>query len=401
MSALGSVARDGRGARPSIASLLRALRRVGAMLAFGVAPLLLTGAILGLAVGDNFAFDFKQFWQGGRDVLDGSSPYPAPGTLVGLGQRTPLDPVAVQEIFRFPYPAPAALAMVPFAALPFPVAAGIMAAVLLACVPCSLLLVGVRDWRCHGAALATIPVISAVRLGTFTPLLLLGLAALWRWRDRRPVAAAAVVAVVLAKLFLWPLLVWLLVTRRMGTALAAVVAAVFVTVGAWAVIDFAGFADYPRLLSTLSAVVERDGYSVVALAAALELSGGAGQALAGALGAGALLGVVWLGRRGDERAAFTAAVAAAILLSPIVWLHYFALVVLPLALYRPRLSPLWLAPLAFWAVPYQESGGSALVIAFGLGAALAILGLAPSRPPWRVARAPLFSTRQGQGGLAP
>lgn len=401
MSAIGSVAREGRDRRPSLLSSLRALKQVGSVLVFGGAPLVLMVAILGFAVGDNFAFDFKQFWQGGRDVLDGSSPYPAPGALVGLGEGTPLDPVAVQEIFRFPYPAPAALAMVPFAALPFPLAAGIMAAVLLACVPAALLLVGVRDWRCHGAALATIPVISAVRLGTFTPLLLLGLASLWRWRDRRPVAVTATVGVVLAKLFLWPVFVWLLATRRVGTALAAAVAGLVVTVGAWAVIGFAGFTDYPRLISTLSAVVERDGYSVVALAAALGLSGGAGQALAGALGAGALLGVFWLGRRGDGRAAFTAAIATAILLSPIVWLHYFALVVLPLALYRPRLSPLWFAPLAFWAVPYQESGGSALAIAFGLGAALAILALAPSRPPWSLARAPFLSARHGSEELAP
>jgi len=44
-----------------------------------------------------------------------------------------------------------------------------------------------------------------------------------------------------------------------------------------------------------------------------------------------------------------AAVIGAVMVSPIVWGHYYVLLALPIALARPRLSLLWFAPLAFWA----------------------------------------------------
>ena len=48
----------------------------------------------------------------------------------------------------------------------------------------ALLLFGVRDWRCYGAAFLSPAVLTGVTYGTVTPLLLLGVSALWRWRDR-------------------------------------------------------------------------------------------------------------------------------------------------------------------------------------------------------------------------
>ena len=47
---------------------------------------------------------------------------------------------------------------------------------------------------------------------------------------------------------------------------------------------------------------------------------------------------------------FTLALAAALVLSPIVWLDYFALAAVPLALARPRLSVVWFLPLATWGL---------------------------------------------------
>ncbi|HZB22289.1 MAG TPA: hypothetical protein VE444_00460, partial [Gaiellaceae bacterium] len=61
--------------------------------------------------------------------------------------------------------------------------------------------------------------------------------------------------------------------------------------------------------------------------------------------------VVLLGRRGDERAAFILAIATALALTPIVWLHYFALLLLVVALARPRLGPLWFLPLGMVVTP--------------------------------------------------
>ena len=65
-----------------------------------------------------------------------------------------------------------------------------------------------------GIVIGSAPVIDSVRIGTLTPVLLLLVAVAWRWRDRRWVASGALAAAIAFKLFLWPLVVWLLATRR-------------------------------------------------------------------------------------------------------------------------------------------------------------------------------------------
>ena len=50
-------------------------------------------------------------------MLDGVSPYPTAAQIASAGDA--LGPHGIQEVFRFPYPAGAAAAMVPFGALPF------------------------------------------------------------------------------------------------------------------------------------------------------------------------------------------------------------------------------------------------------------------------------------------
>jgi hypothetical protein len=67
-----------------------------------------------------------------------------------------------------------------------------------------------------------------------------------------------------------------------------------------------------------------------------------------------MLAAVWfLARRYDgDRRAFSLAVGAALVLSPVVWPHYFALLLIPLALYRPTLSWAWALVPAFWWIAY-------------------------------------------------
>lgn len=202
-----------------------AARRSGSVLLYVVLPAVLVAVVIGGSFGAHFAFDFQQFWQGGRDVVNGHSPYPAAGSMPAANQGS-LDPVGIQHVFRFPYPAPAALAMAPFGFLPFNVAASIFLLLSFGAVFLALRLLDVVDWRCYGLALASMPTLGALRLGTFTPLLLLGLALAWRYRNRRIVVAGVVGAVIVAKLFLWPLFVWLLVTRRFASAAFAFASAV-------------------------------------------------------------------------------------------------------------------------------------------------------------------------------
>ena len=282
--------------------------------------------------------------------------------------RTPTDvkaaniefgPTRIQDVFRFPYPAGAAVVLAPFGALSFTLAAAIWGVLLIASILGAVWLLGVRDWRVLAVVVAASPVITSVRLGTFTPVLLLLAAVTWRWRDRRWIAGGALAAALTLKLFLWPLLVWMVATRRLGAAGIATGLAVVATVGAWGAIGFKDITDYPELLRLLTHLVETVGLSLVALGDQLGLPIGLARTLPFVVGIPMLIATVVVARRDEgDRRSFSLAVIAAIAISPIVWLHYFALLVAPLALSRPRLAWPWALLLAFW--PFRLRGTRAM-----------------------------------------
>jgi hypothetical protein len=304
----------------------------------------------------DWAFDFRQFWQGGRDVIHGVSPYPSAELLATAGDH--LDPEGIREVFRFPYPAGAAVALAPFGALGFETAAAVWSAALIVSLLASLWILGVRDWRVLAVVATSAPVISSVRLGTLTPVLVLLLAVLWRWRDNRWIAGGALALAISLKLFLWPLVVWLALTRRYAAAAIALVAAAVSTIAAWAAIGFDGLADYPELVRRLTDVVADRGYSLVALGVEAGLPRGGAELLPWIVGIALLAVVAAPARRGEsEQFTFSLMVLAAIALTPIVWLHYFALLVIPLALFRPRFAMAWALLWLFWLTPVQENEG--------------------------------------------
>ena len=92
---------------------------------------------------------------------------------------------------------------------------------------------------------------------------------------------------------------------------------------------------------------------------------------------GVLAACVLAGRRGDDRLSFSFAVLACVVASPIVWLHSFVLLLAPVALYRPRLSVVWLVPALLWFGSGNGNGRpwqTALVLGVGAAAfALAVL----------------------------
>jgi hypothetical protein len=301
-----------------------------------------------------FLFDLHTMWRAGHEVVLGQSPYP------------------------FIYPAPAVVFMAPFGALPWTVAVVAFSVTIMAGFVVALRLLGVRDWRCYAAAFAAMPVASSIMIGTLSPVLVLAAAAAWRYRDRRFVVATAIAAAVVTKIFLWPLAIWLVATRRFRTAVTTVVVGMAVTIASWGVIGFSGMLDYPQWISRASGMYEGRSYSALALFEALGLSRGTARlALAViAVGAIAAIFVAARGRHGDRRS-FVVALGAGILLSPIVWLHYLVLVFVPIALYRRELSAAWLVPFAYWLLPGQESGGSVanFVLMFGLTAAAVAFGI--------------------------
>jgi len=372
----------GGGIRPRTLESGPVTRRTVEWLVFGVVPALIFCFLLGVAAfNSEWAFDFRQFWQGGHDVVNGVSPYPTTAMLEAAGDH--LDPEGIQEVFRFPYPAAAALAFAPFGALGFDVAAAVWGALLVVSLFAAVWILGVRDWRVLGVVIASAPVIGAVGIGTLTPVLLLLVAVAWRWRDTFWVAGGAVGVAISLKLFLWPLVVWLAATRRWAAALGAAGLAVAMTFAAWAAIGWAGLSDYPELVRRLADVVQDRGYSLVALGVEAGLSEGVAEALPWLVGLPLLAGVVMVARRdADDRMAFSLAMVAAIALTPIVWLHYFALLIVPLALARPKLSLAWGVMWLFWLFPAQENGGDLwpIVVALALTATVLVVAAASPKP---------------------
>jgi alpha-1,2-mannosyltransferase len=359
---------------PTLHGFRRAAERVLPYFFFGYLPLLLIGAVAVGTLTGHWLWDFRVFLRAGHDVLDGVSPYPPPVMSRVAHENT------------FVYPPETALAFVPLALLPFHAAASIFLVLLFASVPLTLWALGVRDWRCYGVAFLMAPVFGGIVNGALSVFLALGLALAWRYRESWKGAAVAVALVIVIKVFLWPLLVWLVATRRYAAALAATVGGALVTLAAWAVLGFAGIRDYVHLLRMLADAEQAKGFSPIALGLSLGLPSGWARGVALTLGAVALIGVVLLARRPDgDRLSLTAAVGAALLLSPIVWLHYFTVLLVPLALARPRYTPLWLLPaVAFWFTGGQSGGNAApILIAFvtaGATLAFCILGKGIARP---------------------
>jgi len=301
-------------------------------------------------------------------VLDGESPYPA------------LDDPILEEQKGYVYPPQLAIALTPLTPLPVDVAAALLAGVMIALLAATLAVLGIRDVRCYAAAFLWMPVTSGVLFANVSVPLAFALALAWRYRGRTWPPAVTLGLAVATKLVLWPTLVWLLATRRLGAALGAALVGLTVTLAAWAAIGFVGFREFPDLLRRLSEIQSENSYSVVGVAATLGLDVAVGNALALALGAGALLLCVIAARRLDDFRSFTWAVAASLLLSPIVWLHYLVVLLVPLAIARQRFSPLWLLPIVLVVSPrpgYPEGAATFLPMLVA-AALLAVLLVRPS-----------------------
>lgn len=336
-----------------------------AVLAAAACVLLWTFLTVEPPAGFPHLFDFHTFWAAGRDYLHGRDPYP----------RRIEGPVRTAEAFV--YPAPVAAAIVPLALLPYSVAWVVFAAALVAAAVGALWLLGVRDVRCYAVAFCTVPVLKAVNLGTVTPLLLLGVALLWRYRDRTGPAAAAAAVVVVTKLFLWPILPWLWFSGRRRAAALAALGAAAATVLAWLPLGASSLEHYPALVHQLASAEGPAGYGSAGIATALGASAGTAARISLAAAALVLVAVARAGSRLDDDASLALATTAAIVASPVAWEHYFALLFAVVALRARTWSWRWLVPLGYWAIPDGQAWGSPWRCA--VAAALAALCAVPSR----------------------
>jgi hypothetical protein len=315
----------------------------------------LCGGLLLVAViekqGSHALYDFKGgLFNAGLAILHGHSPY-QPHFLAHQVAIMQAGGIArgetAQTAFSIPvYPAAANLTIVPLSLLPFWLAGIIYTVASLAAMIAGIRLLGVRDWRCYALVLISWPFIYGLYLGAVGPFLILGLGVAWRFRDRLWPPAIAIAAIVAAKVFPWPLGIWLLITRRFRTFALSVAVGLVITFGAWALIGFQGLAQYPKLLSDISFLQQGRAVSIVSVLLVAGVSSSVATAVAMVLGIGllALAWKVWRGPDG-ERKAFGLAIIAAVTATPIVWEHYMVLLFVPIALVSPRLSKAWLLPL--------------------------------------------------------
>ncbi len=328
--------------------------------AFGVALFAVTLAGYDL-------FDFRVFWAAGQHLLAGERLYPTRAALE-LNTHT-----------YFVYPPIVAALFVPFSLLPFPLAAALYTLLAVLATAATLRLLGVSDARCYIALLFWIPVLQSIGFGTIEPFLGLALAVAWVKRRSTIAMPLAVACAVAAKLFLWPLIFWLIATRRWRAALTSALATIALIIVPWALLGFRDLTWYPKALRLLLDHERTMGYETKDVLGAVNLGNAAivVQIIA-------VLAVFWLaGRHDGDRRSFSAAIVCALLLSPLVWMHYYALLVVPIALVRPRLSWLWVIPVfAFWP-PGNNPGQSSVtlaIVAILTGVGVTAVASSPTRP---------------------
>ena len=287
---------------------------------------------------DTLGFDFAgTVWDGGTAIREGRSPYPdAIASDVDVGNPALYPPLLM-------------LLVAPVTVLPWWLGLTLWLAFLSAGFALALWALGVRDPRCYALAFISAPVFGDLVNGNATLLLVPLVALAWRWREQWLRSGIAIGLAISTKLLVWPLLFWLLGTRRYRAAGAALAAATLAVLLPWVAIGFDGLTSYPDLLRVASEIYGVHSYSVSTMASALGVGTELALRLAFATGLGIAVLALVAGRRGLDEVSVSLAVVASILGSPIVWEYNYALLFVPIAILRPRFSALWMVPLlVYW-----------------------------------------------------
>jgi hypothetical protein len=314
---------------PRERGLVAALRDLATITVCAVLPALTLVTMLAIALGDDsLSADFHhEIYPQAEEMLAGRNPYPPPD----------FDPTVAPN---FIWPPLVAYGLSPLTLVPAGVADVVMALLGLACFAAALWLAGVRDWRVFGVVTLWPQVAGEMRVAHLTAPLCVLVVLAWRSRDAKIRPGVATGLATALKFFVWPVGLWLLSRGRLAaTGVAATIAAMSLLL----VLPFTGIDAYVRTLLQLGRGFDQDSYTLFGLlvqSGASETVGRLAVLTAGAI----LLAATWRYR------SLSLALAAALTLSPIVWLDYFALAAVPLAIARPRLSWIWFLPLLTWGL---------------------------------------------------
>ncbi len=278
--------------------------------------------------------------------------YPAAHRLLLGGNPYSVTHGAVIAGAAFVYPALSAVVLAPFALVGVGLSDHLYTLLCFVLVPGTLWTLQVRDWRVYGVSLLWYPVIIGWQGENISVLLAFLVALAWRHRDRPVVAGLVVAAAVSLKPIVWPLGLWLLVTRRWRASGWALLFGIVLNLVAWSIVGLGELHTYLHLSAVDTDALWRGGYSL--LAAAHHLGFGRSVGEAALLGAAAAVALMLLDaglRRRSDRETMVLAVALMLIASPLLWIHYFVLLLVPLAICRPRFCALWAVPLAMWLLP--------------------------------------------------
>jgi hypothetical protein len=347
---------------------LRALKTSSAIAFLGFAPLILGAVLISqMYKQDLVAFDFHQsILPAAERLVDGESPYRTDAAVIAAGGAHPYPPFVTLVYAPLTFVSPA-------------VADVLLTALLILLVPAILLVAGVRDWRCYGAALLWAPVTVAVQTANLSLPLALGAAFAWRYRESRWTALPSGLAIA-AKTFLWPLVAWLAATGRVRRAVWTVAVVVGLVIGGFAAIGFAGVTDYPTVVRLVGESEAPEALTLYPVGLALGLPSVLAKAVWLAAGLVALGICIAYGRRGNDPASFTMAIGAGLLLAPTLSLHYAALLLVPLAVTRPRFGAAWLLPILLWVVAGDRADRPAWQAAWTVAVMVAVLLACVWRP---------------------
>ena len=197
----------------------------------------------------------------------------------------------------------------------------------------------------------------SVTTGTLSGVCTLLAAAVYRYRDNRWRAAAALAIGLATKVFLWPLGLWLIATRRARSAVLAASLTLLFLLLSWLAIGTSNLAGYRDSMSQAKQLAEAS-YSPFAFIRALNLSPSLATVLVGIIGL-SVVGAAWFVK--SESLTFSLAVFAALLMSPVIWIHYLVLIYVPIAIARPRLSALWFLPMLFAPIGLKAHADGSLI----------------------------------------
>ena len=301
-----------------------------------------------------WGYDFSAYWAAGRHVLEGEPIY-AP--FQAAGSYPP------QQHQLYLYPPFLAVAVTPLSALfdDYHVANWLWAAA--GALIVTLVVIGVTrregmDRRRTAllllATFAFAPVVGELLIGNVHLIVLGLLAATWvALRDGTPrgeLAAGVLIGVAaLIKVFPGLLILWFLLTGRLRAAAAAIATMALLAAATIPVVGLQVWLDYPVVLLNQGPLIDTSDLLAPAVWLSELMPSFAARLIVLLAGLGV---IVWSARRRSDPISFAVTVAVALLVTPAVYQHYLAILVLPLLL-AIRYAP----PLAWVVVAYVLMSG--------------------------------------------